>query len=818
MTLPRILAPALITLLSLALPLGCSDDTQDPPVADSGPPADAAEAGVTPDRGPDGPPVSKEIVCGSGTSGTLQAKGSVTVSGAAAKDLAGAGVSAPEGAATLPLTIACGGADLAPTGYTPLGPTVSFSPAGPPAQPKDLRITLPFKPVRLPAGAGVGAPVVFTKGAGGVFPLALVDPVVDLTKGTVTFSLDQLGSFQVAVDKRAGTKVKRRFAYRAIVGFSMGGGASAVLGLRHPEKFDFIGHLGGEPSGSLGYFMNMLRQSFLAGFCTAADETADATKKVGTLCPLPRKPLPGQHEILMSYEKMLYQAGQGVGLTLGRSLYMRGIRDILRAYGNPMYYNPDDPYLPPGVPAAHLADGSSVCGKPYKLSKFYDREYNPEGKHTAITFCDGNDGSLGKGVFDPSVKQTRPTQILLALDLNDNGKRDSGEPVLEHLHEPFSDVGSDGKADAAEAGFDAKTNPDPAGDNYHYLKNPAGTEGNFRHDAGEPYEDVGIDGVKGTCQAKSGTSGCYDHGEGNGAFDWSPGAKRWLDHDPWLLYAKLSAAQRDRLDIWADAGIRDFLNAHVATNGLIGRLAMLGRPVRIYQDFTKLPARSAMQFFDFGKVLWDQTGHDAYVRYGDPTLSEKEVEKSGDGRHVGTALQIVNRTLSFFAMAQKRWPGGDRDLKNIDVSTANFKKNQTFTSPSTGQQRPYAVFLPPGYYHPANANKRYPVVYFLHGYGQTPDDLMALSNIFANYMVGSAVKEDARFQKFLIVYVDGRCRPGGSIPLSPTGDRCERGTFYIDTPVKNSTAKMETLQFELMDHIDKLYRTKKPADVEIPFY
>jgi S-formylglutathione hydrolase FrmB len=757
------------------------------------------------------------IRCGQGASGKLSAGGKLEIAGAQARDLAGAAVRAPAGADAVTVTIACA-ADLAPAGYRVLGPAVAFTPAAR-AQPVDLRLTLPYKPVRVPAGANPGSLVVFMKRRGKVSNLPLLNPTTDAGKGRLSFDLDELATFQVAISDRAGSKIKRRFAYRAIVGFSMGGGAAAIIGLRHPDKFDFIGPLGGEPAGHLDYFVNMLSDSILGGFCTVDDDRA-GRGKLGQLCPLPRQPLPRQHELLMSYEKMLYQRGQGVGLTLRRQLYMKGTRDILRAYGNPIYYNPEHPYLPPGVPLSYLSrSGQDVCGKPIKLNKVYDRKYNPDGSKPVITFCDANDSSArGLGVFDPALPQSQPVQILLAVDLNGNGKRDSGEPVVVHSHEPYSDVGTDGKADKDEAGYDPTTNPDPAGDNYHYLKNPTGTERNWRRDSGEPFEDLGIDGVKGTCQARAGVKECYDAGEGNGKFDLSPRFTRWLEHDPFTLYTRLPADKRSRLDIWADAGIRDFLNAHVATNGLMGQVAALGQPVRIYESFKRLLPDPEAAFFDFTKVDWTAAGKNAYVRYGDPGMSQAMVEQTGDGRHVGTAVQIVNRTLSFFAMIQARWPNGDRQTKNIDVGSANFKKNQTFKSPSTGQDRPFAVFLPPGYFQAENQSIRYPVIYFLHGYGQKPDDLMDLSTIFANYMVGRAIQEQERFQKFIIVYVDGRCRPGGTIPLAATGDQCEQGTFYLDSPVSGVTAKMETLMLELMDHIDKTYRTRKPADVEVNAY
>ena len=68
-----------------------------------------------------------------------------------------------------------------------------------------------------------------------------------------------------------------------------------------------------------------------------------------------------------------------------------------------------------------------------------------------------------------------------------------------------------------------------------------------------------------------------------------------------------------------------------------------------------------------------------------------------------------------------------------------------------------------------------------------------------------------RLQKFIIVYVDGRCRPQrDGVPVDPTGDLCERGTFYTDAPL-GGTARMEQNLLDLMVHIDATYRTKQPS-------
>ena len=78
--------------------------------------------------------------------------------------------------------------------------------------------------------------------------------------------------------------------------------------------------------------------------------------------------------------------------------------------------------------------------------------------------------------------------------------------MIHNSSERYDDFGSDGIPSDLEEGYDPITNPDPAGDNYDPFHNPTGTEGNYWHDEGESYLDLGIDGVAGT----------GDFGEGSG--------------------------------------------------------------------------------------------------------------------------------------------------------------------------------------------------------------------------------------------------------------------------------------------------------------
>lgn len=107
-------------------------------------------------------------------------------------------------------------------------------------------------------------------------------------------------------------------------------------------------------------------------------------------------------------------------------------------------------------------------------------------------------------------------------------------------------------------------------------------------------------------------------------------------------------------------------------------------------------------------------------------------------------------------------------------------------------------------------------MYFMHGYGMDPEGIAQLSVIAKNAMIDSSQTDGTRMQKFIMVLVDARCRPGGDVngaPLPVAGDLCEEGTFYTDHP--EGTAKAETELMELQDYIDANYRTKQPADIQI---
>ena len=759
---------------------------------------------------------SKDLTCKTMATGHLAVDAPVTAGGG--DDLHGAAIAA-DAHVTLPaadLSIACA-PDIVPDGFLALGPAVAFGAEGTWSD-RPFDLTLPYKAARLPSGAVRGEVRIVAQRAGGqpYFP-AVTNRVLDDSDpyaSRAAFRSSVLTTYQVVARADAGQPASEQFAWNAIIGVSMGGNAAMSIGLRHPDRFDVIADLGGEPGPSMIYSLKMVSDFLFGGFCTAEDQAA-SRGNIGTLCPH-ASTKPEQFEVGADFEHMITQTGDGVGLTLNRSLYMKASRDLARALSNPALYNPASVYAPPGVSDAFLqTDALTRCANPTVLHDFFDREFNPDGKQPVITFCDGGDAPGMNAVFDPSQPQTDPAELLLAVDLNHNGKRDAGEPVITNAFEPFSDVGSDGKADKDEPGYDPMTNPDPDGDDYHYLRNPLGTEGNGNYDAGEPFEDVGLDGVAGTCQAGSnppmGVSGCYDAGEGNGKWDLSPNVKRWYDSDVNVRLATFTPDQRAHVALWFDAGIRDFLNASVSANAGVGQAMASGElAFGAYDGFSVLAGGGNEANFDFTSVKWSDWPKNGYLRYGNPDASASEIA-SGDGRHVGTANQLIYRVETALAWIDQRLPDGDRD-DAIDGGVT--MKDLSFTSPHTGRVSPFSLFLPPGYDKPENANKRYPVVYVLHGYGQQPSDLVALSAIIANHMIATNPIE-TRVQKFIMVFVDGRCRPGHSgVPVPLDGDRCEGGTFFLDAPL-GGPAQMETNLLDLMDYIAATYRTRPPGAAQV---
>jgi hypothetical protein len=356
-------------------------------------------------------------------------------------------------------------------------------------------------------------------------------------------------------------------------------------------------------------------------------------------------------------------------------------------------------------------------------------------------------------------------------------------------------VGLDGK----ETG----ENGDDPTDEYDALNHATGLAHNHRFDDGEPYDDVGLDGLPGT----------GDYGEDDGKFTYTPAMERALNDSPTRWYNRMSDTMANRLDIWMDAGIRDFINSAQITNNLFGAIKARIPDTRLYRDFAGLGNLPVSGTYLFTNVDFSASamGRNAYLLYGDPAICPGSDAEDGNGNHVGPGNVVIQRLLSLFAFVDARMPGGDRTYINApsaaDDTGGDFSQHlrlETYPSTALGRPQNYGLVLPPGYFYPENNNKTYPVIYFLHGQGQNAADMVALGAIFMGYMYQSANGMDkSDMQKFILVFADGDC-------LREFGE-CHTGNFYSNFVGSTGNGpQFETAFLELMRHVDGTFRTKKP--------
>lgn len=759
--------------------------------------------------------------------------------------LAGAAIALQEGASrdddlhVDPFTASIGCApDQLPAGYRALGPAVAFGPASQRMM-REIPVTIPVRLSLLAAGANRSHVEISYTGPGVSSPriIGIASPAFQGSPGDglLQFLVPRLGTYQAVTRTDAPTRRMRTYKFQGVTGFSMGSGGSGTVGMHNLDRFDFVAPLGGPVDWI--YMLHYIRTYHLGGFCTAAERAMTPTACEAGASTMRVPPHTELYEHVQDFEHWWYQDGyDGQGGTFDREEYTQIFRDLSMMYGNPnttRTTNPMEPNItPPGVPdTERMRTDADRCEHPVIFpSGYYDDEYNPDGNLQVITFCDGTEirpgGMRDVGVWDPTAMQHYPLEVAVAVDVNRNGLRDAGEPVIRAGQEPFDDFGLDGVPGRLETGYDAVTNPDPAGDDYDFQYNPAGTENNWLRDGdpavagaagvAEAFLDVGLDGVMGTPQLDAGG---YDHGEGNGRFDEAQGMVRMLERNPRSLALNLPIEALRDVDVFGDGGIRDLFNFGVVQNHMIGGFAARGLPVRYYDSHASLMfnGETSDSSFAFTQVKWLEVGKYVNVRYGDPDASDG-LQRRGDGGHVGTPEQLVNRLLSALAWMSARWPDGDRQRVNDQICTevgpACPQPNMIaidFVSPTTGRSGPAAIILPPGYRLPENATKRYPIIYLMHGYGMEPTDLIALGVILWTYMTAPTIPEAQRLQKMIFVFPDGLCRTPASGP-----PECLQGTFYTDAPPGTpGGAQMETWLVDLAEYMDTNYRTRMPEAVPV---
>ena len=624
----------------------------------------------------------------------------------------------------------------------------------------------------------------------------------------------------------------RRYTWRAITGVSMGGGASAMLGLKYPQEFDFIGIMGG-PLVDLSGFSRMIERHWLGGFCSLERleelmAQGDDLDNVGAFCGLyTEQPNPSVLAEAPVAPAEAYPAGAapileaasdfnnwwrgpegGRGGGFHRDRLMDSFHDIVKGLGNAFYPpNEELPWAAPGVTKAWWSQSEEArCANPLVFENVYNAEYNPRGEYPVITFCDGRhrdsedtpEGKLGRLL--PDTPRTEPVGILLAVDLNRNGRRDYAEPVIVNGYERYSDLGADGLASQDEPGYDPQTNPDPNGDDFHMFDNPGGTEGNWEYDEGEPFDDYGLDGVAST----------GDWGEGNDAYDESPGRLHTRANDPGSMISQISDEDLARLTIYMDAGVRDFLNTAITSNRFWARLeARLGPDAtQEFHDFDELATEGST--FNPNAIAANKLKQYSYMRYGslDPT---PDLIAAGDGNHVGTVPQVISRIQLIMSIAQGFWPRADLSYRRSPVGDPGYIGQDTYMSQTLGREQSYSYVLPPGYHEPEYANEDYPVLYFLHGQGMDHEGTAATGILFQIAMSESQTVGQSDWTKFIIIFPNGECPEATEDKPEP----CHSGNFWTDFIDGDPETQFQSDFMELMDVVDDRYRTRPPEDVPL---
>ena len=667
----------------------------------------------------------------------------------------------------------------------------------------------------------------------------------------------------------------------------MGAIGSSALVMSNPEQVDGLAALGGPLDAA--FFQRFMDSFVTGGFCSKQELEAivaqDPVKlndpTVINACATPRRAVPGKWEHPNDFNHWHVTTNGG---TFDRDSYVEMMTDLMLAYGNFFTENPNSPLAPPGIdPEVLRHPPADLCSNPRRVTGLKNAEYNPDGAYDAITFCDGaqtlffcstgqetvdfcsdpanianplpvaqeqafadaycaakggavrankNDHTLywlaNAGNVDPCRQRTLAAPIMLAWDLNGNGRRDYGEPVVNNSHERFSDVGVDGCADAFEngsGGCNTSPNASPSDandDNYDPDTRPAGTENNWKHDDGEPFSDLGLDGVAGTS----------DLGEGNGVYDEASGRKRLFALDGRSNFKKLDARAQKRLNVLLDGGIHDIFNLGLMARHLFTSVQQArDGAVGLYRDFTEIPGmkdRSSGKYSPWNRAWQMQVPKDLLTLYGKENRSQQEFIQ-GEGDHVGTADQAVNRFQTVFNWVANMWPNAPMPETKFESSPPRYL-SETYDSTALGAKWEYAVALPPGYDDAANANARYPVAYLLHGYGMDPQDFVATAVIANNFVIDPALK----LRPVIYVFPNGRCcfvnrvtgardcrntdENGMQIAQQPNMEReCNSGTFWVNRRgfTNDDGTKYGDALFELMGHIDEKYRTMKAADVEV---
>jgi pimeloyl-ACP methyl ester carboxylesterase len=191
-------------------------------------------------------------------------------------------------------------------------------------------------------------------------------------------------------------------------------------------------------------------------------------------------------------------------------------------------------------------------------------------------------------------------------------------------------------------------------------------------------------------------------------------------------------------------------------------------------------------------------------------------------------MEMLGRTIAFkLKHPPSKKPPLDPRYK-IDMIHATSLDGNPLNTPV---DRNMQIYLPPGYFE--SGDKRYPVIYFLHGYGGSdtcaniasvkdwyrgsvmfametmPKKLlnqMDPHRIFATYEQLDEAITAGKLPPFILVQVDGSLHvPQGSGGKEASGKPSTKGCFYVNSPHAGNF--MDYVITDVIGHVDKTYKT-----------
>ena len=412
-------------------------------------------------------------------------------------------------------------------------------------------------------------------------------------------------------------------------------------------------------------------------------------------------------------------------------------KDLVLAFGNPLLHHPN-------AGMAFLASDSEPA------SIRMDDEWgsftipaDPRG------FFDGGDDNED-GLRDVGAEDVanEPTDALLVANgtlssvfgINDgvdiggrmlkdddmDGVYDIGDGIVVNLSEPFTDDDGDGV-----------------------------------RDSGEAFDDFGLDGVAAT----------NDEGEGNGVFDEDPDIANWLDEDPLTRIRGMSLKNVCKQRIYMDAGNKDELGFLQHHRNVVKAIEKKGLNVKELSDgndddcvlIPKIRDQFSFMIYDGGHVGFDT----------DDLLDDLE-----NGAVCGTTA-IWQRLIHLLIAMNEGFPN---PVVGIPFGATSDVINASIPSPALdlGGGAPMRDVV---IYEPPDTSEPLPIIYFLGGHGQKPEDFERI-DLLMDFLIGARI-----VQNMYIAFLPGEGGTEGSfyvnhqVPESQVPD--------VPTPVTDTTGRYE---------------------------